>query len=246
MSEGIDPFGKAVYVGIASSQPDQNTYVRGICVEATPWRCVVAVPAVLIDQASTTVDECLVAFVAGPTALVHFSKPRSGLMVTILDPWPERLTPVLRAFAQMGGATTSASGANMSFEEEVGTAARVLIEAATLRRRRSGGASVSVPNVSSSRGAAGNAAVSRGTELIENSGRLPSFHDGGTDSEGELDLPNPSEAGVPAAAAGVNAGEMSEFVESGDLSGKAAIFVKLAERVPTDQTQMSEETPRSR
>ena len=179
-----------------------------------------------VDQVGAVVDECSVAFAAVPTALAHFSKPKSRPAVTMLYPWPERLTPIRRAFAQMEGAPTSTSGANLSDEEVVGAAARTPVEPATSRRRRSDG-------VSSIRAAAGNAPVSRVTELIGNSGRLLGFHDDETDSEGDLDLQNPTEAGVSAAATGVNDGWMSELVQSGALSGKDAIFLKLAEKMLT-------------
>ena len=130
----------------------------------------------------------------------------------------------------MAVAITLASGANLSDEGEANAAARTPIEPATSRRRRSGGASISAPNVSSSRVAAGNAPVSRGTELIGNYGRLLGFHDDETDSEGDLDLQGPAEAGVPAAAAGVNDGGMNELVKSGALMGKDATFLKLAKK----------------
>ena len=88
MSEGTDPFGKAVYAGIAGSQPDQNTYVGGICNEAAPRRRVVAVPAASVDQVGTVVDKYFLAFVAFPIAQAHFSRPRFWPMVTVLDPGP--------------------------------------------------------------------------------------------------------------------------------------------------------------
>ena len=110
---------------------------------------------------------------------------------------------------------------------------RMRFESAISKRRRSSGESISAPNASPSKVAEGNVAFSRVTELIGNSGRLQGFYDDETDSEGDLDLLNPTEVGAPAAAAGVNDGGMSELVKSGALSGKDAIFLRLAEKMLT-------------